>query len=147
MDAKNVALREAEGSGLRAVELLLERNDLPVADVRSGPGDFYEALDGTERVGIGGLEVYGSDALLRSVVVVEDARGRGYGTAICEALEDQARAAGAETVYLLTTTAADFFAARGYEEMDRDAPPGTITATSEFADLCPETATCMRRDL
>lgn len=129
------------------VENLLSRNDLPAADVRSGAADFFTAIDGEHRVGVGGLEVYGSDALLRSVVVAEGVRGEGYGTAICDALEAEARAAGAETVYLLTTTAADFFAERGYEPIDRDAPPAAITATSEFADLCPSSATCMRREL
>ncbi|AEH37466.1 arsenic resistance N-acetyltransferase ArsN2 [Halopiger xanaduensis] len=132
---------------IASIESLLEANDLPNDDVREKPEAFYIASDGDERVGIGGLERCGSDALLRSLVVESDVRSDGYGTAICEALETRGRADGIETLYVLTTTAAEFFADRGYERIDRaDAPPA-IRRTNEFADLCPSTATCLRRSL
>lgn len=142
-----VTLREADRAGLEYVRRLLSRNDLPAADVRASPGEFYVAHADGDRVGVGGLEVYGSVALLRSVVVEDVARGAGYGTAICDALEAEARAAGVAAVYLLTTTAADFFGARGYAVTDRESVPSAIADTSEFADLCPESATCMRKSL
>ncbi|WP_228434553.1 hypothetical protein [Natrarchaeobaculum aegyptiacum] len=50
-----------------------------------------------------------------------------------------------DALYLLTTTAVDFFAARGYDEIDRADAPDAIRNTTEFADLCPSSATCMRR--
>lgn len=136
---------ETADDNLGYVRELLTANDLPAEDVRSGPGDFYVAtVDGT-RVGCGGLEVYGTDGLLRSVVVAEPHRGSGYGGAITDALESRARASGVETLYLLTTTAADFFAARGYEPMDRSAVPDAIGDTSEFAEYCPDSAACLHK--
>jgi amino-acid N-acetyltransferase len=51
------------------------------------------------------------------------------------------------TLYLLTTTAREFFADRGYAEVERTEPPEAIRATTEFADLCPSTAACMRKRL
>lgn len=87
----------------------------------SKPGCFYAGYDGGEPVGIGGLERHGSDGLLRSVVVEKSARGDDIGAARCEALETEACARGVEGPYLLTTTAAGFFAARDDERADTGA--------------------------
>jgi amino-acid N-acetyltransferase len=129
------------------VEALLERNGLPVGDVRARPEAFYYATAGGEPVGVGGLERYGRVGLLRSVVVEAAKRGYGYGSALCAALESNARTAGVETLYLLTTTASAFFDARGYVTVDRADAPSAIRQTTEFEDLCPATATCMRKSL
>ena len=147
MTDPSVALRLAEGGDLDRVESLLEANGLPYEDARTKPECFFLARDGEAVVGAGGLEAYGSDGLLRSVVVAEPYRGRGYGGALCDALEARARERGVGTLYLLTTTAAGFFRRRGYEAIDREAVPPTVRRTTEFADLCPDSATCMRLDL
>lgn len=147
MNETAIELRRAEETDLPAVERSLEANGLPFEDVRSKPECFYVGYRDGERIGIGGLEIDGDDALLRSVVVERSARGDGVGTALCEALESEARTEGVERLYLLTTTAAGFFAALGYEEIDRrDAPP-TVRDTREFGDLCPSSAACMRKSL
>jgi amino-acid N-acetyltransferase len=52
-----------------------------------------------------------------------------------------------ETLYLLTTTAAAFFARHGYETVERDTVPARIRGTTEFDDLCPDSAVCMRKRL
>ena len=142
-----LTLRRAEEGDLAYVETLLEENGLPSRDVRAKPECFYVGCDGDGRVGVGGVEVYGSDGLLRSVVVERSARGNGFGAALCDALEGEARADGVERLYLLTTTAADFFAERGYVEIERSAAPASIRRTAEFEDLCPATATCMEKSL
>ena len=145
MNDVRVTLRRADESDLSYVERLLSDAGLPSADVRTSPARFYLGYDGDERVGVGGLEHYGTDGLLRSVVVERSARGNGYGTALCEGLERRARADGVETLYLLTTTAAEFFAERGYEEIERSAAPSEIRETAEFDDLCPASAACLRK--
>ena len=140
-------LTEADAADLDRVEALLAASDLPTSDVRAGAGQFYLARDGDGDgvVGAGGVERYGSDGLLRSVVVEGSSRGDGYGTALCAALEDRARNEGIETLYLLTTTAADFFDRLGYESVPRESAPASVRSTTEFADLCPSSATCMRK--
>ena len=147
MTDPSVALRPVEGDDLDRVEALLVAGGLPTDDVRTKPECFFLARDGEAVVGAGGLEVYGSDGLLRSVVVAEPYRGRGYGGALCDALEARAREHGVGTLYLLTTTAAGFFRGRGYEATDREAVPPAVRRTTEFADLCPDSATCIRLDL
>ncbi|WP_436346518.1 arsenic resistance N-acetyltransferase ArsN2 [Natronorubrum sp. FCH18a] len=147
MSGATLTLRRADERERSYVETLLEANGLPSADVRTGPAQFYIGYDGDERVSVGGLERYGTDGLLRSVVVEQSARGNGFGTALCDALERRTRADGVETLYLLTTTAADFFADRGYAELERTDAPAAIRETAEFDALCPASATCMRKHL
>ena len=147
MSGPTVTLRPARDDEHVYISELLAAADLPTADVDDSPATFYVANAGDERVGIGGLECYDDAGLLRSVVVEEGSRGTGVGTALTHALEAQAAAEGVETLYLLTTTAADFFAKVGYEEIDREQPPEAIQQTTEFADLCPSNATCMRNVL
>lgn len=156
MDAAQLTLRRAGDERLPYVRALLERNGLPAADLGSTPARFYvgyrtdeerDDAEAADPVGIGGIERCGSDGLLRSVVVEQSERGAGVGTALCDALEEGAGARGVGALYLLTTTAADFFAGRGYAEIERTAAPPAIRGTTEFAELCPETATVMRKRL
>lgn len=144
-ETASVILRAAEGS--EYIESLLERNGLPTEDVEGNLDWFYVGYADGTRVGIGGIERYGRVGLLRSVVVEQSVRGRGFGTALCAELETVARNAGVETLYVLTTTAAEFFAARGYVPVDRTTVPPAIEETTEFAELCPTTATCLKKSL
>lgn len=129
------------------VAALLAKNDLPYRDIRTDPVTFVGAVVAGDIVGIGGLERYDTVGLLRSVAVKESFQGRGLGTRICDELEAQAQETGIETLYLLTTTAGDFFSARGYDDVDRSEAPSAIQETSEFQDLCPESARCLRKRL
>jgi amino-acid N-acetyltransferase len=49
-------------------------------------------------------------------------------------------------LYLLTTTAREFFAGRGYRAIDRADAPERIRGTTEFSDLCPASATAMVKE-
>ncbi len=150
MATSTVSLRSVDADAadvLDYVERLLARNDLPTADVRANPDYFFVAFEGKDRVGVGGIERFPPDGLLRSVVVEESMRGRGVGAALCDRLEHEAAKEGIGTLYLLTTTAADFFAARGYERVDRADAPAPIRRTTQFESLCPATATVMRKRL
>lgn len=147
MTVETLSVEPATPEDLDLVERLLAANDLPTADVREPAPRFYVARVDGEPVGVGGLEAHGDAALLRSVVVAAEHRGRGYGAALCDTIESRARAAGVSTLYLLTTTAPEFFRARGYEAVVREAVPAAIGHTSQFTDLCPASATCMRKHL
>ena len=149
-----ITIHAADTDDLDHVEALLEANGLPYQDVRTKPECFFIAHVGKQQshvgntsVGAGGLEIYGSKGLLRSVVVEESMRGQGYGEALCDELEAYARNNGVEMLYLLTTTAAAFFHRRGYDEIPRKDAPASIQGTTEFTKLCPDSATCMEKDL
>jgi N-acetylglutamate synthase-like GNAT family acetyltransferase len=51
------------------------------------------------------------------------------------------------TLFLPTETAADFFLHLGYETIPRSEAPAEIVGTSQFACLCPASATLMRKVL
>lgn len=146
MSQPHVTVRAADQDDLDRIETLLATNDLPSGDIRDSPGQFFVAEAG-EVIGVGGVEIYGSAGLVRSVAVAEPHRGEGHGAALCARVEAHARRQGVETLSLLTTTAAEFFRRRGYEEVARDLAPDAIRKTAEFADLCPSSATYMRKRL
>lgn len=95
----------------------------------------------------GGLELHGDTALLRSLAVRPDGRGRGLGRALLDELEALACASGVRDLYLLTETAAEFFARHGYLAAPRDSAPARIRATRQFAELCPDSAVFMHKTL
>jgi amino-acid N-acetyltransferase len=97
--------------------------------------------------GVVGLEIYGNDALLRSLAVDPAARGRGCAGALIAQAEQYAQQRGVRRIYLLTTSAADFFARLGYKRLERDEAPGAIRATSEFAALCPVDSVLMTKEV
>lgn len=142
-----VTVRKAEKENTDCVVSLLEANGLPYQDVRMNPESFFVAYSDSACIGAGGVEIYGTDGLFRSVVITDSNRGQCYGTTLCDALEDYARTNGVENLYLLTTTAAPFFRRRGYEVTAREDAPERIQQTTEFRDLCPNSATCMRKRL
>jgi N-acetylglutamate synthase-like GNAT family acetyltransferase len=90
-------------------------------------------------VGFGGLEIYGSDALLRSVVTFPPLRQVGIGSTIVEMLETEARARHCRAIYLLTTSQADFFAGLGYAPCARSHLPDAVRQSRQFTTLCPST--------
>jgi len=143
----NITIERARGDDRDRVAALLATNDLPHEDVGTNAGRFFIATTGSETVGAGGIERYGSNGLLRSVVITEPNRGKGYGVGLCDALEERARTSGIERLYLLTTTASTFFEHRGYEKIGREIVPPDIKQTTEFTALCPSSATCMTKDI
>ncbi|HSH07269.1 MAG TPA: arsenic resistance N-acetyltransferase ArsN2 [Burkholderiales bacterium] len=132
----------------RDVRRLLSAATLPLDDLTPEHLEHFfgcGAQDAT--LGVGGVELHGRDALLRSLAVDEQARGQGCGKALVAALEAHAHAEGARRIYLLTTTAARFFERLGYRGVTRDMAPDAIRAAPEFAALCPASAAFMVKDL
>ena len=141
-------LRPADREECDAIAKLLPAAELPVEDLDAAMLDaFVVATDGGELVGVAGLEVYGSNSLLRSLAVDRKHRSEGLGTRLVDAMETEARSRGVTALYLLTTTAARFFERLGYTAHERAAVPPSIAATAEFSSLCPDTAHCLSRDL
>lgn len=140
-----IEMERATGTDLGRVARLCQRAGLPADDIHDATAAFYLAeADGL--VAVGGIEDCGSVGLLRSITVPEDKRGQGYGVAMVDALVERARGE-YDALYLLTTTAESFFRERGFESVEREAVPDSIRETTQFADLCPTTATVMRRSL
>jgi amino-acid N-acetyltransferase len=125
---------------------LLQQNTLPVDDISSGTQLFVMEEDG-EVIGTIAVEYDFSNALLRSLSVDGNRRQAGIGQQLVSFIENYVKQQGVETIYLLTTTAADFFSKRGYQKIERSDVPSFIQQTSEFGSVCPSSATVMKKTL
>jgi len=131
---------------LQDVRRLLEQNNLPTEDLaKLNLRHFFACGETSNLKGVIGLEVHGSDGLLRSLAVCSDAQGQGCGSALYQKLENYSKHIGIKTLYLLTETAEEYFQRKGFESILRELAPEEIQQTEEFSGLCPDSATLMRK--
>jgi amino-acid N-acetyltransferase len=137
-------VRAATARDLDAVEEALRNADLPLDGVRDQFGDAYAVAESDGRViGVEGIEVHGHDGLLRSAAVVPAWRGKGVGDALTRDRIEWARRRGLRSLYLLTTTAGDYFPRFGFRPVERVAAPEPVRRSREFSEACPSTALFM----
>jgi len=74
-----------------------------------------------------------------------DYRGQGIAASLVEAAIERAKRVELRSVYLLTTTARDYFARHGFADCPREEAPAAIRESWEFRTGCPSTAAFMRR--
>ena len=138
-------LRPARTGDLAAIEQLLTGANLPLAGVSETlPGFVVAEHDGTI-VGTAALEVCCDNALLRSVAVAPEWRSRGLGRALVTRVIADAEARGLRALYLLTTTAEQYFPSFGFHQVARDEVPADLRQTEEFKGACPASAIVMCR--
>lgn len=109
MMAAAPTIREATAQDTAKIGVLLESSGLPTSDLAASCPQFVVACNDNEVVGAGALEIHGNAALLRSLAVASDLRGRGLGRTIVEHLEKKASATRIKQLVLLTQTAEVFF--------------------------------------
>jgi amino-acid N-acetyltransferase len=136
----------AKPEDYREIRDLLSSANLPFEDVENGTGHFLLARKEEQLIGCIGLQICGEDALLRSLAVSEDQRNRGLGKTLTQEILEYASRLNVRKIYLLTTTAENFFRKYGFVVADRTAAPDAIRATSEFSSLCPSTAVLMSKE-
>jgi len=123
---------------------LLQAQGLPVSDITDEHLEhFFFIGSAGSPTGLVGLEIHGTDALLRSLVVGDNARRKGLGSELVQHAEQYAASKSVRSIYLLTTTAEAFFKRLGYERIDRSQAPPSIERTREFASLCPASSAFM----
>lgn len=138
------SIRSATPGDLGAVETALQEADLPLDGLRDQFGDGYAIAEADGRlVGVEGIEVHGSDGLLRSAAVLPSWRGKGVGDALTRDRIAWARRRGLRSLYLLTTTAGDYFPRFGFVAVNRAIAPVEVQKSREFAEACPSTALFM----
>ena len=139
--------RQACPSDFEEVKKILESNDLPAIDCEEHFHNFVVAEIDKTIVGIGGFENCGNTALLRSFAVVSDYRDQGVAGKIFDLVKANAKNSDITRLYLLTTTANEYFERLGFSICDRKAVPDSIRATKQFNVLCPATADVMTLEL
>ncbi|CAN5324746.1 hypothetical protein BH09PSE6_BH09PSE6_08720 [soil metagenome] len=136
-------LRLATRVDREAILCLLADSTLPLEGVVDHLDHFVVAESGGRLIGCAGLELYGRYALLRSVAVKANARGSGIGSRLLEAITALGRDRRVDTLFLLTTTAADYFSRSGFERIERAALPDALHRSRELQGACPSSAIVM----
>lgn len=143
-----VEITSARPGDLDAVLALVEAAELPTSGVADRfPDGYLVAHAAGALVAAAGLEVHGDDGLLRSVVVTPAHRFSGLARKLVDRLLDAGRERGLGAVYLLTTTAPNYFARLGFERVPRESAPEALQRSTEFASICPASAVCMNKRL
>ncbi|HLA97152.1 MAG TPA: arsenic resistance N-acetyltransferase ArsN2 [Anaerolineales bacterium] len=133
---------------LQDILRLLETCGLPTADLSPAllEGFLVQRQAGGLQ-GVVGLQIFERVGMLRSLAVLAERRGRGWGEQLTRQAEELARKRGVGELYLLTTTAEGFFTRLGYQAIAREQAPLAIQNSAEFQSLCPASAVLMRKNL
>ncbi len=137
----------AKPEDFKEIRDLLKSANLPFEDVENGIGHFVLARNEQRLIGCVGLQICRDDALLRSLAVSDQERNRGLGKALVQEILEYASRLNLQNIYLLTTTAENFFRKHGFVNANRTEAPDAIRMTSEFSSLCPSTAVFMYKEL
>lgn len=140
-------IQEATDANMPAVIALLQNNKLPVEDIAAGQQQFWVATDNRVIAGVIAVEQYGQYALLRSMATDAAHRNNGIAAQLVQQVFNFAAQHNLKAVYLLTETAEQYFAKKGFEKIDRDDTPESIKQSTEFAGLCPVSAVVMKKDI
>ena len=104
---------------------------------------FHVAEDDGRLVGCAAVEVFWADlAEVKSLAVAADRQGQGVGSELLAAACEDARNIGVRKLFALTYEK-DFFAAHGFEVIDRGSLPEKVwreCVACPKADACDETA-------
>ena len=148
MTDRLIRLRSAVPDDRAAVVALLTEAKLPIdgLDQHFGPAYVVAEVE-HETVAVEGVERYHSAGLLRSALVKPPWRGLGLGQRQTLDRIRWARAAGVHELWLLTTTAVDYFPRFGFVPADREAAPAAVKDSVEFRTACPASAVAMRLEL
>jgi amino-acid N-acetyltransferase len=146
-DEQCVALRRAGQADHEAIAALLRGLELPTDGVADWLDRFWVGEYAGAVVGVAGMERYGDAGLLRSVAVAPEWRGSGIERALVDRVLDDGRIAGIKDVFLLTTTAEQYFPRMGFACVDRECVPAAVRTSAEFTGACPASATVMRKEL
>jgi len=128
---------------------LLSQAKLPAQDLTLEKLKHFLVAKGKEGSVIGaiGVELYQDVGLLRSLVVHPSYRGKGLGKRLTREVESFAQQKSIKTLFLLTTTATEFFPKLGYQVIQRNRAPASIAKTEEFKNICPVSAVCLFKNL
>ncbi len=140
----NVEIREATDQDTRSIRELLCEVKLPVESIDSGVTTYFVGIQDNSLVSVAGFEFYGDDALLRSVAVLPALQKKGLGDQQADWMVHEAKRRSIKRIVLLTETAEQFFAKKGFKRVDRRSIDNeAMKKSSEFAFACPASAVCM----
>jgi len=139
------AIKSPDRGAMPEIRALLTASDLPTDDLEDSTITLFGAFDDETLVGVVGLQSCEDVGLLRSLAVAPQHRDRGIARMLCAHVIAEARARGMASLWLITTTAREYFTRHAFEAVAREEAPEAIRATAQFTSLCPSSASVMRR--
>ena len=114
----HLVIRRAYASDVATIVALLQTVDLLTHDVLAPNSYYWVAEDQHQQlVGVAGVEVDQTVALLRSVAVPPHLRNQGVGKVLVRHALDFIRAAGCERVYLFSTRSGSYWQRLGFDRV------------------------------
>lgn len=144
-EAATIAIGPASGGDLDAIKQLLGGSLLPSRDVGGAHQRFIAASERGRIIGCAGLQVAGQNGLVRSMAVHWTRRNAGLGSRLHERLLFEAVLSDVRTLYVVTSTAEDFFAGHGFRNIAPEAVPPELQASEEFTAFVPGGSKVMSR--
>ncbi len=142
-----IITRQAKKDDYEAICNLLSGEKLPIEDLNPLLENFFVSVDEGGINGVIGMDRYDDLGLLRSAIVKKGSRNHGIASVLVSQLFDHAKAAGIETLYLITNTAERYFSNKGFEKITRKDIPASVLQSKEFNGLCPASSVIMKRGI
>lgn len=142
-----MTLRKARETDLKEILLLLEKVDLPGDGVSGNLENFFVCTYCKTVIGCVGLRIRGKSGLMRSLAVHPEHRGKGIGNVLIRKIFIYAKGKKISDMYLLTTTAEEYYVKYGFVRIQRDVVDLQMMEAPEFRSVCAQAAVCMRKEL
>ncbi len=147
MHPDKLEIRDANQADYNYIHSLLLYLGLPTEGVREHLQNFIVLVKNVRIIGTVGLEIFGENALLRSLGVDDAHQGLGYGHQLYQAILQKARGQNILNLYLFTETAEKFFTTLGFKKIARNMVHHEIMLSTECVKVCPKSAVCMMLNL
>ncbi len=144
---ETISIQAATTSDYQAVCELLLKHKLPTEDINQGLAHFFIVKQHGLPVGVIGMELYSEYGLLRSMATDPAYRNNGIASSLVAELFNYGKRLGLKEMYLLTETAENYFAKKGFQKINREETPTAIKQSAEFSHLCPSTAVVMKKEI
>lgn len=141
---KDYIVRPARPDDLEAIEKLLTSSGLVAVEVAASLDRFLVADRGVV-VGVIGSEYADGTVLIRSLAIEPGLRKAGVAATLMDKAIMQAKVTGSTVAYLFTNTAAEYFARRGFINIERTEVP-TVLLNSPAVSTCCSSAIAMKLD-
>lgn len=115
-----------------AITTLLKEANLPPDDLERWIDNFFVLTIEGKIEGCIGLEHWENDGLLRSFVVSEDYRSKGFGIELYNKFISVAKVMNLSSILLLAKGVSDFFEKNGFKFIDRNEVPESVKNSIQF---------------
>lgn len=135
INSNQLQIAKTSLNDLPRIYQLLEELDLPTIGITDHIDNFFLAIQNGSAVGIIGLEIYHTTALLRSVGVKKSHQGNKIGDDLMIVIQEYAKFKSIKEIYLFTDTAETWFERYGFTIITNNELDPILELSKEYT-LC-----------